>query len=131
MLVPSVKFGKAIPDFLVQLSPSSLHFIEQLSNSKKREQYFFRNTACPAGSIIIHLISGQFKNEGLCYTWLVCFLSKLIKQVEERYTGLLINPNKTGLFEGSFFGGRREVNLTPSSYFKKSYSNINITLYNF
>ena len=42
-----------------------------------------------------------------------------------------LNPNKAGLFEGSFFWER--VNLTlppPPSYFKKNLSNINITLYN-
>ena len=37
---------------------------------------------------------------------------------------LLINPNKAGLFEGSFFwGGQFEL----PSYFKKNLSNINIT----
>ena len=39
-----------------------------------------------------------------------------------------VNPNKAGFFEGSFFWGG--LNLTPSSYFKKNLSNINITLYN-
>ena len=34
-----------------------------------------------------------------------------------------------GLFEGSFFWGGREVNLTSPSYLKKNFSNINITLY--
>ena len=41
-----------------------------------------------------------------------------------------LNPNKAGLFEGSFFRG--DLNLTSSlhpSYFK-NLSNINITLYN-
>ena len=34
-----------------------------------------------------------------------------------------------GLFEGSFFCGGRGINLTPPSYFKKNFSNIDITLY--
>ena len=38
------------------------------------------------------------------------------------------NPNKAGLFEGSFWWG--ESKLTPQSYFKKNLSNINITLHN-
>ena len=42
-------------------------------------------------------------------------------------TKIKLNPNKAGLFEGSFFWG---VNLIPLSYFKKNLSNINITLYN-
>ena len=46
----------------------------------------------------------------------------------------LLNPNKVGLFEGSFFfvegGGGRGVSLTPLSYFKKNVSNNNITVYN-
>ena len=39
------------------------------------------------------------------------------------------NPNKAGLFEGSFFwaGGSQ---FDPPSHFKKNLSNINITLYN-
>ena len=42
-------------------------------------------------------------------------------------------PNKTGLFEGSFFyegvgGGHFD---TSHSYFKKNLSNANITLYNY
>ena len=41
-----------------------------------------------------------------------------------------INPNKDGLFQGSFSWGRGRVNLTPPSYYKKNLSNINITLYN-
>ena len=41
----------------------------------------------------------------------------------------LLNPNKAGLFEGSFFGGGWGVSLTPLSYFKKNLSNINITVY--
>ena len=38
------------------------------------------------------------------------------------------NPNKAGLFEGSFFW---EVSLTSPSCLKKNLSNINITFYNF
>ena len=38
------------------------------------------------------------------------------------------NPNKAGLFEGSFFWG--ESQFEHPSYFKKNLSNINITLYN-
>ena len=40
-----------------------------------------------------------------------------------------INPNKDGLFQGSFSCGGGRVNLTPPSYYKKNLSNINITLY--
>ena len=39
-----------------------------------------------------------------------------------------VNPNKAGLFEGSFFWGGCQFD--SSSYFKKNLSNINITLYN-
>ena len=40
----------------------------------------------------------------------------------------MLNPNKAGLFEGSFTGWG---NLTPpSSYLNRNLSNINITLYN-
>ena len=39
----------------------------------------------------------------------------------------LLNPNKAGLFEGSFFWGGQ---FDPPSYFQKNLSNINITLYN-
>ena len=42
-----------------------------------------------------------------------------------------LNPNKTGLFDGSIFlrwGGGGQF-YTPS-YFKKNLTNINITLYN-
>ena len=38
------------------------------------------------------------------------------------------NPNKAGLFEGSFSWGWGQ--LTPRLYFKKILSNINVTLYN-
>ena len=45
-----------------------------------------------------------------------------------------INPNKAGKFEVSFFWGRGGgVSLPPPprpSYFKKNFSNINITLCN-
>ena len=40
------------------------------------------------------------------------------------------NPNKAGIFEGSFSFGGGGVNLTPSSYLKMNLSNIKITLYN-
>ena len=44
------------------------------------------------------------------------------------------NPNKAGLFEGSFFYGRGEGESisppSPSSYFEKNLSNINIILCN-
>ena len=40
-------------------------------------------------------------------------------------TKIKLNPNKAGLFEGSFFWG---VNFTPHSYLKKNLSNINTTL---
>ena len=42
---------------------------------------------------------------------------------------IFFNPNKAGLFYGSFFRGEW-ANLNPLSYFKKNLSNINITLYN-
>ena len=42
-----------------------------------------------------------------------------------RIFNIYFNPNKTGLFEGSFSG---MVNLTPSSYFKKT-NVISIQLY--
>ena len=44
----------------------------------------------------------------------------------------LLNPNKAGLFEGSFFGGDAGggIILTPLSYFKKNLSNINVTVKN-
>ena len=43
----------------------------------------------------------------------------------------LLNPNKAGLFGGSFsLGGGGGVSLTPLSYFKKKLSNINIAVYN-
>ena len=45
-----------------------------------------------------------------------------------------LNPNKAGLFEGSFSwdGGRGGVSLTlpPTSYFKKNVCNFNINLHN-
>ena len=41
----------------------------------------------------------------------------------------VFNPNKSGLFEGSFFLGGGCQFDTPS-YFKRNLSNINISLYN-
>ena len=46
--------------------------------------------------------------------------AKLLKQSKSGF-----NPNKAGLFEGSFSLGEGR-----GSYFKKNLSNINITLYN-
>ena len=44
---------------------------------------------------------------------------------------LYINPNKAGLFEGSFScGGGKGGQFDPPSYFKKNLSNLNETLYN-
>ena len=42
---------------------------------------------------------------------------------------MIVNPNKAGLFESSFFwsGG---INLTTPAYFKKNKFNIKIGLYN-
>ena len=41
-----------------------------------------------------------------------------------------LNPNRAGLFEGSFsWGEGGGVQFDPPSYFKKNLSNINITLY--
>ena len=41
------------------------------------------------------------------------------------------NPNKAGLFEGSFSWGEEWGSMwSPPSYFKKNLSNINTTLYN-
>ena len=39
---------------------------------------------------------------------------------------ILFNPNKAGLFEGSFFW--EGINLTPPSYFMKNISDINMTI---
>ena len=41
----------------------------------------------------------------------------------------MLNPNKDGLFAGSFYWGMSQID--PSSYFKKNLSNINITLYDY
>ena len=55
-------------------------------------------------------------------------------EMEHSKTQSLVNPNKAGDCEDSFFwgcggGGSGGVNLTTPSYFKKNLSNINITLY--
>ena len=42
-----------------------------------------------------------------------------------------VNPNKAGLFEGSFFWEVGQFALPPLFIFKKNISNINITLYNY
>ena len=80
---------------------------------QKRKKYVKRLTLKRLGRIKLILPSSFYKN---------VFFRESVKP----WVLVIFNPNKTELFEG-IFSGKRRVNLTLPSYFKKNLSNVNIT----
>ena len=61
------------------------------------------------------------------------YFFRIKKQTSDNVSETTFNPNKAGLFEGSFFWGEGGGKFEPfyPSYFKKNSSSINITLHNY